>query len=235
VSINLPHQTKSHGWCCSFKNQSQPFMRKIITMILAGSILLFSAVKLKAQATRPDKLYTMSGIGMSLPVGESADYLRPKISTSLGLNLGLGNSGLFLYPKVSLHVFAYDGITPDESFTYTVQNARSSTYLLNLALGCRKITGKFAFYGFAGGGGGLILTPTASVNATNMQVNMDNTSHGMGIIEVGGGTEYNIGGASLFIEASYMNGFNKIQNRNFTNVPIAIGIKPNLSKLFNKK
>ncbi len=54
----------------------------------------------------------------------------------------------------------------------------------------------------------------------------------MGMIEAGAGTEYNIGGASLFIEASYMHGFNKMQDRSFNTVPIAIGIKPNLSKLF---
>ncbi len=52
--------------------------------------------------------------------------------------------------------------------------------------------------------------------------------------EGGAGMEYNIGGAAIFIEASYMYGFSKIQNLVFNAVPISIGIKPNLSKLLNK-
>ncbi|RZK73891.1 MAG: hypothetical protein EOO92_17845, partial [Pedobacter sp.] len=70
-------------------------------------------VTVKAQ-TRTDKLYTVSGIGTSIPVGDASDVFGPKISTTLGLNLGLGNGGLFLYPKVSLHAFSYRAKSPDE-------------------------------------------------------------------------------------------------------------------------
>lgn len=208
--------------------------KAIVTSILACSVFLFSTKITQAQntTTRPDKLYTMSGIGFSFPVGETGDYLKPKFSTSLGLNLGLGNKGLFLYPKVGLHAYGYNEIRPDAGYTYTVQKSRTTTYLLNLALGYRKISGKFAWYGFAGGGGGIILSPRVTVNPTSLQATLDNKSNGMGMIEAGAGTEYNIGGASLFIEASYMHGFNKMQDRSFNAVPIAIGIKPNLSKLF---
>lgn len=188
----------------------------------------------KAQTTRPDKLYSMSGVGFAFPVGETSDYLKPKFSTSLGLNLGLGNGGLFLYPKVSLHAFTFNQITPDAGYTYTLQNGRATTYLLNVALGYRKIVEKWAFYGFAGGGGGFILTPQAGVNSSSLQVTMDNKTNSMGIVEAGGGIEYNIGGANLFVEASYMYGTGKIQNRVFNTVPIQIGIKPNLSKLLSK-
>lgn len=205
-----------------------------LTYILVGAVLLLSTTSIHAQesTTRPDKLYTMSGIGFSFPVGETGDYLKPKFSTSLGLNLGLGKGGLFLYPKVSLHAYAYNELTPDAGYTYALQKARTTTYLLNVALGYRKISGKFAWYGFAGGGGGIILSPRVTVNPSTSQATLDNKNNGMGMIEGGAGTEYNIGGASLFIEVSYMHGFNKIQNRSFNAVPIAIGIKPNLSKLF---
>lgn len=188
----------------------------------------------KAQSGRPDKLYSMSGIGFALPVGETADYLKAKFSTSLGLNLGLGDGGLFLYPKVSLHAFQFNQLTPDAGYNYTLQKGRATTYLLNVALGYRKIVDKWAFYGFAGGGGGFILTPQAAVNSQTLQVTMDNKTNGTGIIEAGGGIEYNIGGANLFAEVSYMYGFGKIQNRTFNTVPISIGIKPNLSKLLSK-
>jgi hypothetical protein len=208
--------------------------KSIVTSILVCSVFLLSTKTMQAQntTTRPDKLYTMSGIGFSFPVGETGDYLKPKFSTSLGLNLGLGNKGLFLYPKVSLHAYGYNEIKPDAGYTYALQKSRATTYLLNLALGYRKISGKFAWYGFAGGGGGIILSPRVTVNPTNLQATLANKSNGMGMIEAGAGTEYNIGGASLFIEASYMHGFNKMQGRSFNAVPIAIGIKPNLSKLF---
>ncbi|WP_316736973.1 hypothetical protein [Pedobacter aquatilis] len=201
---------------------------------LIAICLIASSINLKAQTSRPDKLYSMSGIGFAFPMGETSDFLKPKFSTSLGLNLGLGNGGLFLYPKVSLHAFAFNQITPDAGFNYTLQDSRSTTYLLNVALGYRKIVDKWAFYGFAGGGGGFILTPQAAVNAQSLQVTMSNKSNTTGIIEAGGGIEYNLGGAALFVEASYMYGTAKIQNRTFNTVPIAIGIKPNLSKLLNK-
>jgi hypothetical protein len=203
---------------------------------LTPLILLCAAISInaRAQTSRPDKLYSMSGIGFSFPMGETSDYFKPKFSTTLGVNLGLGDGGLFLYPKVSLHAFTFNQITPDRGFAYTIQKGRSTTYLLNVALGYRKIVNKWAFYGFAGAGGGFILTPQAGVNAAAMQVNMDNKSNALGIAEGGGGIEYNLGGANLFIEASYMYGFKKIQDRTFNTVPISIGIKPNLSKLLRK-
>ena len=205
---------------------------KLLTFFLG----LFGMASIKAQAqTRPDKLYSMSGIGFAFPVGETSDYFKPKFSTSIGINLGLGNGGLFLYPKASLHAYSFNEITPDAGYNYALQKGRSTTYLLNLALGYRKMSGKFAFYGFAGGGGGIILTPRVTVNQATLQAELDNKSNSMGMIEAGAGTEYNLGGAVLFIEASYMNGFSKIQNRNFNAVPLSVGIKPNLSKLFNKK
>lgn len=203
---------------------------------LLTSLLLLCAtgsLKVKAQS-RPDKLYSMSGIGFAFPMGETSDYFKPKFSTSLGLNLGLGDGGLFLYPKASLHAFTFNQITPEAGYVYTLQKGRATTYLLNVALGYRKIVKKWAFYGFAGAGGGFILTPQATVNAANLQVTQDNKSNGLGIAEGGAGIEYNIGGANLFVEASYMYGFSKIQNRAFNTVPISIGIKPNLSKLLSK-
>ncbi|MGV3546722.1 MAG: hypothetical protein ACO1N4_06645 [Pedobacter sp.] len=198
------------------------------------AIFLFGCLAAKAQ-TRTDKLYTVSGVGTSIPVGDAADIFGPKISTTLGLNLGLGNGGLFLYPKFSLHAFTYNAARPDEGFTYTAQNGRATTYLLNVALGYRKMVGNFAFYGFAGGGGGYILTPKADVNSATLQVNLSNESHFMPMLEGGAGIEYSLGGLSIFTEVSYMNGFEKIQDRNFTTMPLTFGIKPNLSKLFNRR
>jgi hypothetical protein len=210
-------------------------LKQTVAFLFTAIILSLSKHSLAQTNTRTDKLYSMSGIGFAFPMGETSDYLTPKFSTSLGINLGLGNGGLFFYPKVSLHAYSFNEISPDAGYTYSLQKGRATTYLLNLALGYRKMSGKFSFYGFAGGGGGFVLTPRISVNPGNLQAELDNKSNAMGMIESGAGTEYNIGGASLFIEASYMHGFNKIQNRNFSSVPLTIGIKPNLSKLLNRK
>ncbi|WAC40225.1 autotransporter outer membrane beta-barrel domain-containing protein [Pedobacter sp. SL55] len=204
---------------------------RIFTIVLAVTTLL--PIVLKAQ-TRTDKLYTISGIGTSVPVGKTADVFGRKISTTLGLNYGLSNGGLFLYPKVSLHALSYRAKTPDAGFAYTAQVGRATTYLLNVGLGYRKMVGKFAFYGFAGAGGGYILTPRVRVDNAALQVEMSNQSHFMPIAEGGAGVEFSLGGLAIFTEASYMNGFEQIQARNFTTVPLTIGIKPNLSKLFNK-
>ena len=206
-------------------------MRKylIITLLFIG----FNYSNVKAQI-RTDKLYTISGVGTSVPMGETADYLSPKISTTLGINYGIGNSGLFIYPKISLHAFRYNGVQPGAGFQYTAQKARASSYLLNLALGYRKMVDKFAFYGFAGAGGGFILTPLVKVNTLAQQVDFSNQTNGMMMLEGGAGVEYNLGGLSLFTEVSFMNGFNKINDKSFKTLPLTIGIKPNLSRLFNK-
>lgn len=85
--------------------------------LLTSLLLLCTVVSIQVKAqSRPDKLYSMSGIGFAFPMGETSDYFKPKFSTSLGLNLGLGDGGLFLYPKVSLHAFTFNQITPDAGY-----------------------------------------------------------------------------------------------------------------------
>ena len=206
----------------------------LINTLLPLFILTVSAPVFSQELSgRPDKFYTMSGAGFSIPVGESSSFMRPKFSTTLGANFGLGDTGgLFLYPKISLHVFGYDQQIAEDGPQFALQGSRSTTYLLNIALGYRKIVNKFAFYGFVGGGGGFILTPQTTFNEATNTTQFSNKTNHMGIIEPGAGIEYNIGGANLFIESSYMHGLGKVEKRPFNAVPIAFGIKPNLSRLF---
>jgi hypothetical protein len=195
-------------------------------MLLTTMILLSFSGRSFSQdpPLRIDKFYTMSGFGFSFPVGGSANFMRPKFSTTIGANIGLGNGRLFLYPKISLHVFGYDNALTEQDFSYELEKGRSTTYIRN-----------FAFYGFLGGGAGFILTPRIAVNqATNIALLNNKTNH-MGIIEPGAGIEYNIGGANLFIESSYMHGLGDIGGRPFNAMPVTIGIKPNLSRLFSKR
>lgn len=207
-------------------------MKQIITAFML--VLLLVGAKTQAQNTRPDKLYSMSGIGFALPVGPTTDYYKAKFSTELGANIGIGNAGWFLYPKVSFQTFSFNQIKPDNGFTYTAQKGRSTTYLLNVALGYRKIVNSWAFYGFVGAGGGTVLNPQLTVDNNTLQVTTNNKSSGMGTAEGGAGIEYNLGGLNIFVESSYMYGFSKIQDKTFNVVPISIGIKPNLSSLFKK-
>ncbi|WP_129715736.1 autotransporter outer membrane beta-barrel domain-containing protein [Pedobacter sp. SYP-B3415] len=206
--------------------------KSIILFCLACQAFVVAARQ--ADTTRTDRLYTMSGLGFAFPVGETADYLGPKFSTTIGLNIGLGKSGLFLYPEVSLHAFSFDGQVIDPGYSHTVQKGRATTYLLNMNLGYRKIINKVAFYGFAGGGGGFVLSPRATVNQQNSTINMENKTNWNGLAEIGGGVEYNIGGANLFLQAAYMRGFSDFEGKVFQTVPVSVGIKPNLSKLLNK-
>lgn len=183
---------------------------------------------------RTDKLYSMSGLGFSLPVGQSSDFMRAKFSTTVGVNLGLGNGGLFLYPQLSLHVFGYDNTELDPKSNFELQQGRASSYLLNVALGYRKMTGKFAFYGFIGGGGGFILSPRVVVNTQSSIASLNNKTNHIGIIQPGAGIEYNLGGTNFFLETSYMRGLGKIGDHTFRTVPITVGIKPNLSKMLSR-
>jgi hypothetical protein len=211
-----------------------PIMNKFFLTTSLSILIMCLGKSAFSQGTprRPDLFYSMSGFGFSVPVGKSSDIFKPKFSTTLGANFGLGSGGLFLYPKLSLHVFNYAELAPESGFDYALQDGRATTYLVNVALGYRKIVDKFAFYGFIGGGGGFILTPQITVNEETNQAKLSNQNHAMGIIEPGLGIEYNIGGANLFFESSFMHGFSKIQNRAFNSVPLTFGIKPNLSKLF---
>jgi hypothetical protein len=196
-------------------------------------LFLFST-QLFSQDTpiRQDKFYTMSGFGFSFPVGKSSDFMRPKFSTTIGVNLGLGDGGLFLYPKLSLHVFGYDNYITDPDYNYQLTQGRATTYLLNVALGYRKIINKFSFYSYLGLGGGFILTPRLAADPVTKIAVLNNKTNHMGIIEPGVGMEYNIGGANIFIESSFMHGLGDVGGQPFNAVPVTIGIKPNLSKLF---
>lgn len=204
----------------------------IFILALGISHLSFGQQADENTTVRKDKLYTMSGLGFSFPVCGTKDYFKPKFSTTIGINYGIGNGGLFLYPKVSLHAYRFDEQLTDPGYATALKAGRSTTYLLNIALGYRKMAGNFAFYGFAGGGGGIILTPRVTTDMTSNTAILNNKSNSMLMAEGGLGIEYNIGGASLFVEGSYMHGLKEIQNRNFTAAPVCIGIKPNLSKLF---
>jgi hypothetical protein len=205
------------------------------TLLFCCSLIASTSLNAQDITPRVDKFYSMSGFGFSIPVGESSEFMRPKFSTTVGANIGLGNGGLFLYPKISLHVFGYDNTILSGEYNYNISQARSTTYLLNVAIGYRKIVDKFAFYGFVGGGGGFILTPRLAVNTATNSAKLNNRTNHMGIIEPGAGVEYNIGGANLFIESSYMYGLGDVGGKPFNAVPITIGIKPNLSRLFYRK
>jgi len=211
----------------------KPRTTKLIFLV---SLILFQIpYLLQAQNQRTDRLYSSSGVGVSLPIGVTNEYLQPKFSTTLGLNIGLGNEGLFLYPKLSLHAYRYDQQTLEPGFGTLINNGRVTTYLLNMGLGYRKIIGKFGLYGFLGGGGGFILTPVIELTPSNSIATFKNKSNTMIMLETGAGMEYNIGKVSLFLEGTFMRGFNKIQERRFQSVPLTIGIKPNLSSVLNGK
>jgi hypothetical protein len=213
-------------------------MKLIFSLSATCIFLLFCLSSSFAQtdlSARIDKLYTSSGFGFSIPVGETSDFFKPKFSTTIGLNLGLGNGGVFLYPKVSLHAYQYDQTALDPGQTARIQDGRATTYLLNMAIGYRKFHGNFAYYGFLGGGGGFLLTPRIDLNNTNTIATQSNKSVGMGMLETGLGIEYSLNKVSVFLETSFMHGFQKIQDRRFRSVPISIGIKPNLSSIINGK
>ena len=213
-------------------------MKLKLALSIAILLQLFSLTTTFAQSKSPvrkDKLYSSSGFGFSIPVGETSDYFKPKFSTTIGLNIGLGNGGLFLYPKASLHAYKYDQVTLHPGQTTLLAGGRATTYLLNMALGYRKFHGNFAYYGFLGGGGGFILTPRIDLNNTSLVATQKNENVGMAILETGLGMEYSFNKLSVFLESSYMHGFNKIHDRSFQSVPISIGIRPNLSSIINGK
>ncbi|WP_133551699.1 hypothetical protein [Pedobacter duraquae] len=213
-------------------DQALRFLR-FLTILPFISII---SQNLSAQETpvREDKFYSVSGFGFAFPIGETRDYLGPKFSTSIGGLLALGRSNFFLYPKASLHAYVFDEITPDKGYTTVIKDSRATTYLASMAIGYRKTSGRLGYYGFLGGGGGLILSPRVKLDALNQIATLNNKVNGMSIIETGGGIDYGLGFTLIFFEASYMRGFGKIQDKVFQSIPITFGMKTNLSKVFYK-
>jgi hypothetical protein len=208
-------------------------IRRLFRLIF---LLLFVASSHYAHAqkdsTREDKMYFRSGFGFSFPVGNSNDYLSTKFSTSLGLVIALGKGPLFLYPKLDLHAYGFNQLVPEADYQNLGKNGRATTYLLNMALGYRAVSDKFGFYGFLGAGGGMILTPRVKLSENNSIATLTNKATGMPIMETGLGVDYSLGTTLLFFEAGYLRGFTKVQNRSFQSVPLNLGVKTNISKLF---
>jgi hypothetical protein len=199
-------------------------------------ILILSTEFSQAQENkyRADKMYFRSGFGFTMPVGESNDYLTTKFSTSLGVLYALGKGPLFLYPKLNLHAFGFNQLTADSGNQTLAKVGRATTYLVNIALGYRKSAGRFGFYGFLGGGGGLILSPRIMISPGATTATQHNKVTGMPILETGGGVDYAFGNTQVFAEASYLSGFRRIESRAFHSVPVNIGVKTNITRIFFK-
>lgn len=206
---------------------------RLSTFILLLFIMAsFRTAFAQQDSTREDKMYFRSGFGFSFPVGSSNDYLSTKFSTSLGLIISLGKGPLFLYPKLDLHAYGFDQMVPETDNQTLGKNGRATTYLLNMALGYRKVTGKYGFYSFLGTGGGMILTPRVKLTEDASIATLTNKATGMPIIETGVGVDYSLGSTLLFFEGGYLRGLTKVQNKSFQSVPINLGVKTNISKLF---
>lgn len=181
---------------------------------------------------RPDKIYFRSGFGFSIPVAESAEYLKPKFSTSLGGMVFLGEGQLFLYPRLGLNAYAYDqkfveGTEP------RIQSGRSTTYLLSVDLGYRKTFDRIGLYGVAGGGGGFILLPRLS-EPDGSAITMRNKSNNIVLLEAGLGADYSFGNVFIFMEGTYTHALNKLDGQRYQAAPLYLGIRTNITKVFYK-
>lgn len=207
-------------------------MKKIITLFF----IFTNIIQVNAQKNeRTDHFYTMSGFGFTFPIGETNDYLSAKFSNTLGLNIALGSTGgWFLYPKINLHAFKFDQLVPENGNPYLVKSGRSTTYVANLNLGHRFTKNQFSYYGYLGLGGGIILTKRGDINQTNGHALLRNESNTIASLETGAGIEYKMGTFILFSEMSYWHGFLKIEQKDFNLVPLTVGFKTDLSKVFRK-
>lgn len=218
---------------------NQSTMSKFHSFLLTALILFgLTAISIYSYSQegsgRPDKLYFRSGFGFTIPVGESSDFLSPKFSTSLGGMLFLGKKNFFLYPRLGLNAYGYDQLSTDDGRQSRVENSRSTTYLLSIDLGYRTSVDRFGFYGFGGGGGGIILLPKLS-DPVNGVITMSNSSNTVTLLEAGVGADYSFGNVLLFFEGSYTHGLKKLEERTYQAVPLSIGIRTNITKVFFKK
>lgn len=199
----------------------------LVFMTVGISIPCFGQEK----AMRNDKLYFRSGFGFSAPIAESRHFLDAKFSTSLGGLVFLGKHNLFFYPKIGLNAYGYDQLNLDAGAESRVIHSRSTTYLLSLNLGYRKAIKRFGLYGFGGGGGGIILLPKISALEAEV-ISMYNSNNFVALVEAGLGVDYSFGNVLLFAEASYTHGLNKLEEQRYRAVPISLGVRTNITKIF---
>lgn len=183
---------------------------------------------------RQDKVYFRSGFGFSAPVGDSRNFLDAKFSTSLGGLIFLGAKNFFFYPKVGLNAYGYDQLKLDAGSTSRVIHSRSTTYLLSLDFGYRKAIKQFGVYGFGGAGGGFILVPKLRTPDAEV-ISMYNSSNLVSLLEGGLGGDYSFGNVLLFAEASYTHGLNKLEEQRYRAIPLSVGVRTNITKIFYKK
>jgi hypothetical protein len=182
---------------------------------------------------RNDKVFFRSGFGFSIPVAESKTYIKPKFSTSLGGMIFLGKDQFFLYPRLGLNAYSYNQQT-GEGMESRILNGRSTTYLLSIDLGYRKPFNRFAIYGTAGTGGGIILLPRVS-EPSGSAITMRNERNNIILLEGGIGGDYSLGNVLIFIEGTYTQALNKLAGQTYQAIPLNIGFRTNVSKVFYKK
>jgi len=209
---------------------------KLVILLLSSSLGCAIGNECFAQdkPVRKDKLYFRSGFGFSAPVAESGQFLDAKFSTSLGGLLFLGDQNFFFYPKIGLNAYGYDQLNLDAGSANRIIHSRSTTYLLSLDLGYRKAINQFGVYGFGGAGGGIILLPKLRTPDEGV-ISMYNSSNFVSLLELGIGADYSFGNVLLFAEASYTQGLNKLEEQRYQAIPISIGVRTNITRIFFKK
>lgn len=212
-------------------------IRSYLVFVLMFSSFVTCATRSQSYAQeksmRSDKIYFRSGFGFSAPIAESRHFLDAKFSTSLGGLVFLGDQNFFFYPKIGLNAYGYDQLTLDAGAENRVIHSRSTTYLLSLDLGYRKAIKRFGVYGFGGGGGGIILLPKISAPESEV-ISMYNSSNFVALVEAGLGADYSFGNVFLFAEASYTHGLNRLEEQRYRAVPLSLGVRTNVTKIFYK-
>ena len=219
--------------CGNIKFMATRFL--LITVCFLGLISSICLTPVAGQETpkRNDKVYFRSGFGFSVPVAESRDFLDAKFSTSLGGLVFVGDKNLFVYPKIGLNAYGYDQLNLDAGAANRVIHGRSTTYLLSMDLGYRQTLKHFGFYGFGGAGGGIILLPKISDPEAEV-IRMYNSSNLITLLEAGIGTDYSFGNVLIFAEASYTHGLNKLEQQRYRAIPISMGVRTNITRIFFK-
>ncbi len=205
-----------------------------LTLVILSSLGDIGSCFAQERSSRSDKVYFRSGFGLSVPVGTSREYLKPKFSTSLGGLFFLNSKNTFLYPKIGLNAYGYDQLNVDPGTDNRIVHGRSTTYLLSMNYGYRKTIARLGFYGFAGGGGGVILVPKVSMPDTEI-VRMYNKSNLMALLEAGFGADYSFGNILLFAEGSYTHGLNNLEQQRYQAIPLSFGVRTNITKIFYRR
>lgn len=180
------------------------------------------------------KVYIVSGsLGFGFPMGKTKDILNTRLASSWGMDISLPNRHYVLYPSIDFWSFGYNQKNLTEKSAYLVENGRATFYNVNIALGTRRQFNKLNSYVTAGPSIGMFFEPRATLERNNV-IRNDFDSKLMFGARASAGADYKFNGFFVYVDASWMHSFGKVQETPINILSFYVGLKTDITNVADK-